>query len=537
MKVLIIDDEIKVCNLIMNLVDWGALGLTVVGVANDGKSAYEKIETLAPDIVITDIRMPGYTGIELIERVRQDGRQDIHFIIISGYRQFEYANQAIKFGVEDYLLKPLKQAELERILQKIVEKHEAKIVSHRQQESMARQIQQSAQQLKEHFLLLLFDAEKFETARLTLPLANEAYHCHFQEGLYQLLLVQAAVEPGEADSKAKSLLEKKVKDILESHLEPVFQEIVLGLADGYVSCLLNGTPAQFDQWKKQMKQINTMILSLRDFFEGVDLSMAVSNVASTFGDLPRCAREARVAMMQRMFAPTGTLLECPGDQLLRRDVGTLVDARFRAEFKKRVTLLDVAGLRDAIAGLYEKLRLEEPLAGWTVAEVYRQLLSLFAATMRENGAQLSDDFLKNAETRLRAAHSLGEAMTLLKNECLSTMEEWKQTKDAEDTKPIRKAKQFIHDHYAEPLSLNAVAAEVGLNPSYFSTLFKKETGSNFLDYLMEIRIDVAKELLVETDMSIGEIAEKVGYNDMKYFYKRFRQYTGVSLREYRKLYN
>ena len=107
-RVIIADDEPKVLLLIKNLIQWEELGLELVATANDGISALEMIEELHPDIVITDIRMPGYDGIELIEKAKAlDPRID--FIIISGYRHFNYAQKAIRFGVEDYLLKPLKR--------------------------------------------------------------------------------------------------------------------------------------------------------------------------------------------------------------------------------------------------------------------------------------------------------------------------------------------------------------------------------------------------------------------------------------------
>jgi two-component system response regulator YesN len=98
------------------------------------------------------------------------------------------------------------------------------------------------------------------------------------------------------------------------------------------------------------------------------------------------------------------------------------------------------------------------------------------------------------------------------------------------------AKRYIHEHYHEPLTLHSVSTVIGFNPSYFSSVFKRETGENFLDYLTNERIVGAKELLVSTSLSVGEIAEKVGYQDLKYFYKRFKQSTGLGPKEYRKLY-
>ncbi|HEY8349074.1 MAG TPA: response regulator [Clostridia bacterium] len=108
MRVLIADDEIKVCQLITHLVDWQSLGFEIAGVVNDGKAAYQFICDNKPDIVITDIRMPNYDGIELVRRAKEL-YPEMHFIIISGYSHFEYAQSAIKYGVEDYLLKPLKK--------------------------------------------------------------------------------------------------------------------------------------------------------------------------------------------------------------------------------------------------------------------------------------------------------------------------------------------------------------------------------------------------------------------------------------------
>ena len=125
LKVLIADDEIKVSELIQCLIDWDKLGMEVIGTVNDGVEAYELILEKHPDIVITDIRMPGMDGIELVEKVLGNVESDrkVFFVIISGYSQFEYAQQAVKLGVEDYLLKPIKKKELEAVLHKILGKY------------------------------------------------------------------------------------------------------------------------------------------------------------------------------------------------------------------------------------------------------------------------------------------------------------------------------------------------------------------------------------------------------------------------------
>jgi two-component system response regulator YesN len=106
-----------------------------------------------------------------------------------------------------------------------------------------------------------------------------------------------------------------------------------------------------------------------------------------------------------------------------------------------------------------------------------------------------------------------------------------------DYKPIRMAKQYIQENYNTGLSLEGVSAQIGFNPAYFSSLFKKETGKNFMEYIMEVRIQNAKEFLVQTDINVDEIAMEVGYTDLKYFSKLFKKITGLNPSEYRKLYS
>lgn len=121
LKVVLADDEKKILLLLQKLIDWERLGYEIVGTANDGLRALELVRELHPDLLITDVRMPGCSGIELIQQAKEL-QPDLHFIIISGYRQFEYAQNALKYGVEDYLLKPLKKEELTGILMRLSDK-------------------------------------------------------------------------------------------------------------------------------------------------------------------------------------------------------------------------------------------------------------------------------------------------------------------------------------------------------------------------------------------------------------------------------
>jgi two-component system response regulator YesN len=158
-RVLIADDEAKVALLIKNLIRWDELGLQLVATAHDGLSALALIEEHRPEIVITDIRMPGYDGIELIERAKRQN-PDIDFIIISGYRHFDYAQKAIRFGVEDYLLKPLKAVEINQTLRKMVDKYAERDQARRRDANYSARVESDERRLHEQFMSRLIDARQ-----------------------------------------------------------------------------------------------------------------------------------------------------------------------------------------------------------------------------------------------------------------------------------------------------------------------------------------------------------------------------------------
>lgn len=149
-KVIVADDEIRVCNLVCNLVNWESFNMKIVGTAHDGLSAYELIEKENPDLIITDIRMPGMDGLTLISKAKSIC-PEAEIIIISGYRDFEYAQNAIRYGVNDYLLKPIKKDELENTLLNMKNAWEKRVETLNETEKLIGQLKSDKGQLREFF--------------------------------------------------------------------------------------------------------------------------------------------------------------------------------------------------------------------------------------------------------------------------------------------------------------------------------------------------------------------------------------------------
>lgn len=185
-KVIIADDEQHICHLIKALIEWEQYGLEVVGFANDGNKAFQMCEECSPDFLITDIRMPGLSGIELIRKL-YDAFPDIKVIIITGYSQFSYAQQALKFRVVDYLLKPIQKEELECALQKGLNLIDAEIVRTLENRNLSLK---SMQEIKDNLLILILNSKGQPSKLFNRERFLEEYHLKFQGNTWQLLQIE-----------------------------------------------------------------------------------------------------------------------------------------------------------------------------------------------------------------------------------------------------------------------------------------------------------------------------------------------------------
>jgi two-component system response regulator YesN len=534
LKVLIVDDEIKVCRLIEYLIDWNALGLEIVGTAHDGQTACELIREKKPDIVVTDIRMPVCDGLELIQKVKESDR-NISFIIISGYSDFSYAQKAIKYGVDDYLLKPLKKKELLQTLNKLIVKHHAIEEDNIEKEAMIRQIRSNEKKMKVNLLSEIIDRSDLLKGDPLISTINKEYCCNFGEGYYQMILLQPILNFPDTDDRVYDFVTTKLKDVINSELSS-FNEIITLVKEEYVYCLVNGTDEQFSRLKKQLKKIKTFILGFKDVIGEVKIHIALSSEKTRFSDVSQCVGEVKYAMLNKLVLNTEFLeyASIPKDD---RRLEEIIDTKFRKDFLFNMETLNLAEQDKLLEKLKTVLK-SSSISGQLILKVYLELIDLLGHGIKTNNIAVKDESFQNSLLRdFYRFGSVDEVFGNLQQKLNQGFNEWKNERKMEYTKPIRVAKQYIHDHYNQPLTLELIGDQIGLNPAYFSSVFKKETGENFVDYLTEVRISNAKRLLIETEKSIADISEEVGFNDIKYFTKKFKKLTFLSPSEYRKLYS
>lgn len=540
-KVLIADDEEKVCQLISKIIDWEALGVEIVGIANDGKSAVNLIAEKLPDIVITDIRMPGYDGLELIEKSKQINN-NIHFIIISGYRQFDYARKAIKYGVEDYLLKPLREEELLDIIIKMLEKINSEKHDLQKEKNMKNQIETDAKRVRENFLEDLIEGTTGKLNSLSREECNKIYRCNFTDGYYQAIAIKPDIPRKDYNMDSYQILLRKAMNIAEVILtrEENLSEYIAIMKEEGIFFLLNKASPQTDNQllRKKVTRIRNNICGLRDLFWDIQVTVGIGKAVEDFNSVPQTIKSARHKILSRVFYGAGTILqgEHPSEKS-KVKIGDFFDVKSKKMLLEYFETRNKAGVCKILDEMKDITVKSGEQDGELLFDLVKELLEIFIFAMKNMNLQKNmDNLYERMIQNYHICKDVDEIFDMLQSYFIHYICLVEKEKEKGEMKPIRDAKKYINENYAKQLKLEYMGAMAGFNSSYFSALFKKETGKNFSEYLIEVRIQKAKELLIEKNLSIPEIAERVGYSDMKYFNKIFKKETDLTPSEFRKMY-
>ena len=535
-RVLIADDEPKVALLIKKLIRWQELGLELVATANDGISALAMIGELNPDIVITDIRMPGYDGIELIERAKQQ-KAEIDFIIISGYRHFDYAQKAIRFGVEDYLLKPLKAVEINQTLRKMVEKYEQRDQAKQREASYSARIESDEKRLHEQFMHALID-DASGWRETTLAQLNEDYRLALRADLLQAFIVKADVHFDSLTANVRKLLMEKCSAVIGEALQGKCHASVLLPTGNGIYGVVNFAETQQKTLRRALVSVIDELQSQSVLFDRIRVTVGVGRQSTDVSELPESLREATGAIANRLVYGPGRVIDRAGESDSTRIVSRLFDAEVRRLLLKGVEILETDEVRELLSGLAASVAATPEITGRALLALADEVVQTLCFALKSqnafddwSAAQQSDFFQK-----LEMCNCVRDVFLLLDAHATKLVEHVLALRKSENSKPVREAQKFINANFSGAVTLESVSQRVGFNPTYFSQLFKKETGMNFLEYLTEVRITAAKRLLADARRSIADVAADVGYSDVKHFSRVFNRIAGIHPSQYRKLY-
>lgn len=533
-KVLIADDELRICELIFRLIDWEALGMSVIAVAHDGRETIKIIKNEMPDIVITDIRMPGYNGVDVI-RIGKEYNSDIQFIIISGYSQFDYAQNAIHYGVSDYLLKPVKAEELTKALLRI----KSRIDKNNQMYSQVKKAwtleQQNRRLYREQLIMEIAHGKGFDVLTKDMNTLNEQYKYEFIPGFFTIVIVKADGLNFEEKTES-SFLYEKIQQSLSFAFAPVMQEMQGTMLDNGTYIFLFNYENEYAEIESQLHRLLNQMLLQKDVFKKLHLTIGLEKRVNCLAEVGKSYETAYLAIKDRILAGTDRIIEGK-EKIVVQDYKDYFLHTVR-ELENVVENLDDKRISDIIQEWGTALSKDKEINGYQIEQSAKALVNSYLLSMQKNNYTLDEDdnLLKDFMKSIENCISLGEIQELLSGTLEQSLSEYRHKRALSGSKPIRDAKEYIRNNLAGNLTIQEVSEYVGYSSAHFSVRFKQECGITFSDYVMESRIEKSKELLKNTRETIESIAAAVGYSDVKSFTKNFKKYTEVKPSQYRKIY-
>lgn len=514
MNVLIVDDEKLIVENIAHMILKNNSEMQVFK-ANSVKAAGEIIGREKIDIIFSDIRMPGGDGFELLSRIESIDTEP-EFIIISGYSDFEYAKKAISAHVTDYLLKPINEKEFENTLSKAVENVIRKSIG---RDSGRIALEDRVKHLDaENILNAMFSGgtSQGEHERLIELLGAE------KSRYFMLISIHFSKENHLSDERKSEILDELkemfLKTAEEEHISLFFAN---SFRSGENNCLCFGE----EEPERFCRSLKRMLQEYKSYFLD-SLYVSLSDVRT---ELRReLYTHAKDAYYDRFLT---------NDRILtyrkRGGINNTADIENRLKiFESYIASADYINIRKALDTLFSAEYLAKSdlsirsVYFFTVNSVMRSLNAMDIKLSNEfSEKMMSEEAMENADSTDTVTETLS---SMIENVLIEKYPASTNSADA-----VQRIIQYARANLDKDLTVKEMGRRFSFTPNYLSQIFKKETGSNFVSFINDLRVEKAKELLRGSELKVSEIVEMVGYNDSQYFYRIFKKHTGMTPIEYR----
>ncbi len=518
-KAFFVEDEIVTREGIRDKVDWQGAGFEFCGEAPDGEMALPLLQAAQPDLLITDIKMPFMDGLELCKIVRERMPR-VKIVILSGHDEFEYAQKAINLGVTEYLLKPVTAQDLDRVLHRIAAQIDSERREQEDLEKLKSQVEENRTVLRERLLLNLVmgavsSAEAIEKGHL-LGLDLVA-------GCYLVMVIR--IEPrGAADSfdyHEYQRVQHALADPLEHHLDVL---LIKKDMEELVLIVKGSSPEVLHERKTRLLQV----IQQQTQTAGGSVTIGCGTAKHRITDIYQSFVEALMEAQGAGSRDTAPLSSNIGKADLLKINKPAVESYLRCGVKE-----DFPDLFDTFIRPLCEAALQSYLVKNYIVMDIALAAARFVADLGGNVDQVVP-VLDNMEATLAEITTVEQFRNQLQGILIGALTYRDSQANHQHGLMLQQVHDYIDQHYMDAdLSLNEVAGQVNLSPSHFSTVFSQETGQTFKEYLTEVRIKRAKELLRSSTLRSFEISYQIGYSDPHYFSYVFRKHTGLSPKEYR----
>ncbi|WP_239619074.1 response regulator [Cohnella mopanensis] len=518
LKVLVIDDELDIREGLAHIIDWTTYGFAIVAEAANGKEALAYLEKETIHLIVTDISMPVMNGLEFIKELRARGWQH-NVIVLSAYNDFGYLKEALKYRVENYLLKPVDEDELVATLLQVKEDIHYEIAYNLQEKEnlnilrskvlnrlVTRNISHMEFMNKADFLQIDLAAASYRVILIELESATELFE-RSGERFDHLKLFSAM-------NICQELLDARMDGVLfeDSHQHLIF------IAKFTTNSLMFSYEAIADEMKDALKRYAKQPAS-------VIIGPEVHNVS----DIHLSYYKALELLEYKFYLGREATINDQQVPTCNNDNQVALENRFRA-LEACIMADDAEGCLAITSELYDTFKLNAKIGKPFIQHATFELFMTALKQVKEANGDVTQILSRPEQlySNIQAQQTIDDMREYLDNNIHSIMQYLILLKKGRPVKVIKSVIEYIQTNFNQEITLKQAAETVFINPGYLGKLFKKETGLSFHDYLNKVRIDKAKELLLTTNQFVYQVSERVGYKDYNYFHKTFKKYVGTT---------
>ncbi len=524
LRVLLVDDEPFIVQGMTVLVDWEAEGFEIVATASDGKEALEYLKENKVDLIIADIKMPIMTGIELLRTIRKEEISDAHFVILSGYDDFGYAQQAIRNKCMDYVLKPVEKEQLLQILRKV-----SCMSANEQMDAQNKQKLEQAY-LARNLISLLYG--KYDQINLEYV----KMHMHLSEGI-RYVDIQTNL-PAEMDDYEESEMRKLQRKLYQSCLDILEEDgrhCIFGVSEdeksydiGFVYCDYMAEVESITE-KEYLANLHRAIESLL----GYPVRMMVGKKVTDIVSVAKSYSTARVLNSLEAFREKKSIYYY--EEELQVNQGGIVLCKPSLDgLIQSIEQNDKILIRKSVEMLYSEMKGMGAVGDTVNLNINYLLFQLIhLASEQDNGLNQEEILHYISESSFEEGLVRGSKAHLMRF-ALEYGEYLAQLRKNVSHGVLSEIEREIRENYAQNLTLRELSKKYFVNSAYLGQLFRKKYGISFKDYLNNYRIEQAAQKLIRTDEKIYMIAQEVGYKDLDYFINRFISAKGCTPAKFRK---
>lgn len=508
-KILIADDEKFIRKGICTILERNLTEEVCCIEARNGFEALDITERETPNLIITDISMPGCDGLEFVKKLKEK-QVNTAVIILSGYENFEYAKQAMKLGIKEYVMKPIKKAEFIELVTRYMSDIKQQQLKSREEIERKIENRRIVERVKKEFLVGLLKCSNNEEASQYIRQLKDL-KINFEPQLCTCVVFQYGI-----NEDNREYIDFVVKNILDEYLSLKSEEFLLNVTydtGKNISIFrVNKTEAGNEEQQKLIREAARLVRE----YGRVRVFAGIGNTAPDFEHLNSILRHALQAVDYKIF-DSGDII-CVYNKIVQ---GTEIEL---PRTPPQTNLMEIRNELNRIYGLGQTRMVMEALRiryDETRDYIHNQLAKKAAIDRKETVCK-----------EFSQCWTLDELKQELKKG-LTRLEEWKGESNAVNVQLMEQMVQFVNDNITNELDLNLMARQFHRTPGYISTMFKRYVEGGFNSYVTEKRMDIAKKLLRIQTTPIQEIAEACGYYNAKYFSVVFKKSVGQTPREYR----